>query len=252
MAAAFLTAEWRWLAMLNYRVPRELLRPLVPRGTTLDVWHGEAYVSVVGFLFRNTRLFGLRVPLHGLFEEVNLRFYVRRDVDGEVRRGVTFIRELVPKRAVSIVARLAYNEPYRTVPMRHRLGMIGPARRPLSVEYAWRVGGEWCGMRLFPEGDAYAAEPGSEEEFITNHRWGYTRRRTGGTTEYQVRHPAWRVCRGAHGLVVGDLSTLYGRELAEVLARPPHSAYFAAGSMVAVHRPARLPRHTFARVVTAV
>src|SRR5262245_3080803 len=229
--------------MLNYRVPRDLLMPLVPRGTTLDVWQGATYVSVVGFLFRKTRLFGLRIPFHDLFEEVNLRFYVRRDVGGEIRRGVTFIRELVPKPAVSIVARLAYNEPYRTVPMRHHLGMMGPARRPLSVEYAWRLGNEWCGMRLFPEGEAYAVEPGSEEEFITSHRWGYTRRRTGGTTEYQVQHPAWRVCRGAHGLVIGDLSRLYGSELAKVLSVAPHSAYFTAGSTVAVHRPVRLHLH---------
>lgn len=240
MAAAFLTAEWRWLAMLNYRVPRELLQPLVPRGTMLDLWHGAAYVSVVGFLFRKTRLFGLRIPLHGLFEEVNLRFYVRREVDGEIRRGVTFIRELVPKPAVSIIARLAYNEPYRTVPMRHRMGMIGPAGRPLSVEYAWRVGSEWCGMRLFPEGEPYATEPGSEEEFIANHHWGYTRRRTGGTTEYHVRHPAWRVSRGVHGLIIGDLSRLYGHDFAPVLARAPYSAYFAGGSMVEVHRPVRV------------
>ena len=237
--------------MLNYRVPRELLLPLVPPGTTLDVWHGAAYVSVVGFLFRNTRLFGCRVPFYGLFEEVNLRFYVRREAGGQIRRGVTFIRELVPRSAISIIARLAYNEPYRTVPMRHRMGMIGPAGRPVSVEYAWRVGDEWCGMRLFPEGEPYAPEPGSEEEFITNHHWGYTPRRLGGTSEYRVRHPAWRVCRGAHGLIVGDLAGLYGDDFAEVLARAPHSAYFADGSKVAVHRPVRVRLRNVPRWVTA-
>jgi len=248
---AFLTAEWRWLAMLNYRVPRELLTPLVPRGTTLDLWQGAAYVSVVGFLFRKTRIFGMSVPFHGLFEEVNLRFYVRREAGTEIRRGVTFIRELVPRPAVSIMARLAYNEPYRTVPMRNRMGIIGPSGRPVSVEYAWRISNEWCGMRLFPEGDLYAPEPGSEEEFITNHHWGYTRRRLGGTTEYRVQHPTWRVCRGAHGLIVGDLSELYGNDLAALLAQVPHSAYFAEGSKVAVHRPVRMRLRKVPRWVTA-
>jgi len=240
VAAAILTAEWRWLAMLNYRVPRALLTPLVPRGTRLDLWNGAAYISVVGFLFRKTRIFGVRVPFHGVFEEVNLRFYVRREVDGEVRRGVTFIREIVPKRAVTVVARLAYNEPYRTLPMHHQLGMIGPSGRPFSVEYTWRLRGEWSGMRLFPEGESYFSPPGSEEEFITNHRWGYTRRRTGGTTEYEVRHKPWRVCRATQGEVAGDVSRVYGRDFAEVLAGAPHSAYFASGSVVSLFRPVRL------------
>jgi len=250
--AAILTAEWRWLAMLNYRVPRELLMPLVPRGTHLDVWNGAAYVSVVGFLFRKTRVLGVRVPFYGLFEEVNLRFYVRREVDGEMRRGVTFIREIVPKRAVSVVARLAYNEPYRTLPMQHQLGVIGPSGRPLSVEYTWRLGSEWSGMRLFPEGDSYFSRPGSEEEFITNHRWGYTRRRTGGTTEYEVRHKPWRVCRASQGEVAGDVSRVYGRDFADVLTGAPHSAYFASGSVISVFRPVRLQLKARRVPVTAV
>lgn len=225
--------------------------PLVPRGTHLDLWNGAAYLSVVGFLFRKTRFFGVRVPFHGLFEEVNLRFYVRREVGGEVRRGVTFIREIVPKRAVTVAARIAYNEPYRTLTMRHQLGMIGPSGRPLSVEYAWRTDGEWSGMRLFPEGESYFSPPGSEEEFITNHRWGYTRRRTGGTTEYEVRHKPWRVCRASQGMVGGDLSTVYGSNFADVLAGAPHSAYFASGSVVSVFRPVRLRLKAHRFAVTA-
>src|SRR6476661_5791076 len=110
---AFLSAEWRYLAMLNYRVAPEVVLPYVPAGTSLDLWNGTAYVSVVGFLFANTRVFGIGVPLHRTFEEINLRFYVRRDVGGASRRAVTFIRELVPRRAIAAVARAFYNEPYR-------------------------------------------------------------------------------------------------------------------------------------------
>src|SRR5690242_13649205 len=115
----FLTAEWRDLVMLNYEVPQGLLEPLVPGGVELDHWNGTLYVSVVGFLFRDTRVLGLAIPGHRTFEEVNLRFYVRREVAGEERRGVVFIRELVPRRAIATVARLLYNEPYRAVAMRH-------------------------------------------------------------------------------------------------------------------------------------
>src|SRR4030095_17157030 len=107
--------------MLTYVAPEELLAPLVPAGVELDRWRGTLYVSVVGFLFRDTQVLGASVPGHRTFQEVNLRFYVRRHVDGELRRGVVFIRELVPRRAIALVARLLYNEPYRAPPMRYAL-----------------------------------------------------------------------------------------------------------------------------------
>ncbi|HEX7980960.1 MAG TPA: DUF2071 domain-containing protein, partial [Gemmatimonadaceae bacterium] len=110
--SAFLTAEWRWLVMLNYEVPPEVLAPYVPRGTSLDLWQGHALVSVVGFRFIETRVIGVPIPFHRHFDEVNLRFYVRRELPGgEARRGVVFIRELVPKPMIAWVARALYNEP---------------------------------------------------------------------------------------------------------------------------------------------
>ena len=242
MSLAFLTAKWRSLAILNYRVPPSLLTPLVPRGTELDLWHGAAYVSLVGFLFRKTRVLGVPIPWHQSFEEVNLRFYVRRDVGGTVRHGVTFIRELVPHHAVSMVARLAYNEPYRTVPMRHAIGMVSAAGRPLSVEYAWRAHNSWSTLWIAPEGEGHRAEPGSEEEFITHHYWGYTRTRSGSTNEYEVRHAPWRVWRVGRVALEGDLADVYGDEFGEVLSTLPYSAMFANGSPVTVNRPTKVPR----------
>ena len=130
--------------MLNYRVAPELLRPYIPAGTELDCWNGATYLSIVGFLFRDTRVLGVPVPLHRHFEEVNLRFYVRRTVGSDVRRAVTFIRELVPRRAIATVAKLTYNEPYRALPMRHRLGPLDAATgAPSLVEYARGTGSRW-------------------------------------------------------------------------------------------------------------
>ena len=77
-ARRFLTAEWRYLVMLNYQIEPDLLRPFLPQGTELDSWQGQTFVSIVGFNFLNTRLLGLPIPGHINFEELNLRFYVRR------------------------------------------------------------------------------------------------------------------------------------------------------------------------------
>ena len=239
---AFLTGEWRYLAMLNYRVAPAALAPHVPRGTTLDTLRGETYVSVVGFLFRDTRLLGVPVPLHRHFEEVNLRFYVvRRGDDGTVRRGVTFIRELVPRPAIALVARLAYNEPYSALPMRHRIEHVaGADAAPGVVEYGWRRGASWSRLAVEPTGVAAPVREGSDEEFITEHYWGYTRQRDGGTVEYRVAHPRWRVWPVAHSELDADVAALYGPAFAEALSGRPDSAFLAEGSAIAVSMPRRL------------
>lgn len=242
MERAFLTAEWRYLTILNYRVDPALLAPYVPAGTELDQWQGHTYVSVVGFLFQNTRLLGLPIPFHRHFEELNLRFYVRREVAGEVRRAVTFIKELVPGRAIALVARLAYNEPYRAVPMRHRIAPAIPGGdAPAEVEYRWRVAGRWGRVAVVPIGASSLIEPGTEAEFIAEHYWGYTRQRDGGTVEYEVRHPRWRVWNTERAVLEGDMEALYGPVFASVLESGPSSAFLADGSQVSVYMPHRLP-----------
>ena len=237
---AFLTAEWRNLLMLNFEVEPKLLRPLVPAGTELDRWQGKTYVSLVGFLFADTRLLGVPVPCHRTFEEVNLRFYVRRIVGNEERRGVTFIREIVPKRAIASVARWIYNEPYSAFPMRHRYGALVDDGVPSSVEYGWRLDSGWAHIQGTTVGEGVIAMPDSQESFITEHYWGYTRQRDNATVEYHVVHPPWRVWALSSPNVNGDLTELYGREMSETLMRPPTSAFLADGSPVTVFRPTRL------------
>jgi uncharacterized protein len=222
----FLTAEWRWLAMTNHVVDPALLLPRLPVGLELDLFEGVAMVSLVGFRFLDTRLFGVAVPFHRDFDEVNLRFYVRRRVADGWRRGVVFVRELVPRWALAAVARLAYGEPYTAVPMEHRLEDAG--RR---VEYRWRWSGAWCGL---------AVETGSEMAFITEHFWGYSGGPGRPTLEYEVEHPPWRVRAAERVRTAGDLASVYGRELGSALASPPRSAFLAEGSAITVRRPRRL------------
>jgi uncharacterized protein YqjF (DUF2071 family) len=241
VARVFLTAQWRNLAMLNYQVAPGLLLPLVPAGTELDLWHGAAYISVVGFLFEDTRVLGVAVPFHRTFEEVNLRFYVRRHVDGKSLRGVTFIRELVPRSAIALVARLAYNEPYQALHMHHHIERSTAAGAPsIRVAYEWTGATGRAGIDLTAVGEARPLSSGSLEEFITEHYWGYTRQRDGTTVEYEVRHPGWMVWNARNAWLHGRLADVYPASFAAELDRPPDCAFLADGSAVAVHAPVRI------------
>jgi uncharacterized protein YqjF (DUF2071 family) len=238
-SSPFLTARWEDLVLLNYSCPPDLLLPLVPRGTVLDLWEGEALVSLVGFLFKDTRVLGVSFPFHVNFEEVNLRFYVRRIMpSGELRRAVVFVRELVPRVAIASVARWLYNEPYLAMPMSHRSTLDDQVGG--SASYSWRYRGEDFIMTAEAAGPARPPLPGSEAEFITEHYWGYTRQRNRGTLEYQVEHPTWSVWEATRSSVSGPLSSLYGAAFADILARPQRSAFVAVGSTVTVHRGVRL------------
>jgi uncharacterized protein YqjF (DUF2071 family) len=226
--------------MLNYEVDPAVLAPLVPTGTVLDLWRGRALVSVVGFRFAGTRVLGVAVPWHRSFEEVNLRFYVRRPVaGGEARRGVVFVRELVPRAAIAVLARLAYNEPYRSVPMRSQ-APSEPVEAPGRITYEWRTGSRWRSLAATAVGAPAAPPAGSEGTFITEHYWGYTRQRNGATVEYEVSHPTWRVWCATDPALSADVIDLYGRQFAAPLSRPPVSALIAEGSAVAVYPPRRL------------
>ncbi|NNF57426.1 MAG: DUF2071 domain-containing protein [Rhodothermaceae bacterium] len=239
MPRPFLTARWEHLVFLNYACPRALLDPLVPEGTSLDLWNGEALVSLVGFRFADTKVRGLPIPGHRTFEEVNLRFYVRRTApDGTERPAVVFIRELVPRRAIAFVARTLYNEPYRAVPMAHDVAL--DRERGGFAEYTWRAEGEPFAMRADVEGPAGRLEPGTEAAFITEHYWGYTRQRDGGTLEYQVEHPPWEIWTAHEARFTGPAAALYGPAFGEVLAAAPQSAFVAWGSEVAVYPGQRL------------
>jgi uncharacterized protein YqjF (DUF2071 family) len=230
MNRTFLTAEWRHLAMLNFRIDPAALRPFVPAGTELDDYHGVTYVSVVGFRFLKTRVFGIGFPFHRDFEEVNLRLYVRRRAGAEWRRGVVFIRELVPRRVIAFVARRFYGEPYTALPMRGTIEATGAGVR---AEYAWKRSGHWEKLHVAGTGAPLAIGAGTEEEFITEHYWGYTDR-GGRSGEYQVEHPRWRVWRGTDSGLNADIPGLYGDRFAESLSKPPLSAFIAEGSAVTV------------------
>jgi uncharacterized protein YqjF (DUF2071 family) len=235
----FLSAEWRDLLMLNHEVDPAILQQYVPAGTELDSFAGKTYLSLVGFRFCRTKLLGnIPIPFHAEFEEINLRFYVRRANGGEPRRGVVFITEIVPKRAIAYAARLFYGENYVRRSMAHRVSINDS---DLDVEYSWKSGTHLCKLRAHAEGTPSLPTEGSLEQFITEHYWGYSRQPDGGTVEYHVSHVPWKVWNANQAEFSGDTRNLYGEELSEVLKQAPATAFVADGSPVTVFCGNKLP-----------
>jgi uncharacterized protein YqjF (DUF2071 family) len=238
MTVKFLTADWRYLAMLTFEVDRAVLASRLPRGTELDDRDGRHYLSLVAFLFLDTHVLGLPALFHQNFEEINLRFYVRRKVGSEWRSGIVFIREMVPLFLVAETAKLTYNEPYRTVPMKHTI--VKTSGEMQSVEYQFGGGREQCRFALHVNGPLSEMDRGSEEEFLSERAWGYTHQRDGGTIEYMVDHPRWRIWPGARHQLDGPLEAFYDPPFPTILREIPTSAFIADGSAVAVHMPQRI------------
>ena len=210
-----------------------MLAKYLPPGVELDFHQGETFLSLVAFLFLHTRILGLAVPRHRDFEEVNLRFYVRRKSADTWRRGVCFIREIVPRHAIAAVAQVFYGEPYLALPMKskivHRDGEV-------KVEYGWRRGKKW--ETLAHVGDGQSSQPhsaGSHEEFITEHYWGYTKLRE-ECSEYRVEHPRWKIWPATSAMLKAEVAALYGRSSPQTLSAPPVSKFIAEGSDVQVWR----------------
>ncbi len=233
-APPFLTAAWRRLLMLNYRIAPEALQPYLPAHTELDIWNGTCYISLVGFMFQNTRVRGLKIPFHVNFEEINLRFYVRHpDPVSGWRRGVVFVREIVPKPAIAWVANVMYHERYFARPMWHRWA---ESPEGLEVEYAWREAGGWQALGVQAGAEAQDIKAGSEAEFITEHYWGYARLDAQRTMEYQVEHPRWRVHPVHSWHCQVDFGAVYGPAFAALTTAEPLSIFLAEGSDIIVRK----------------
>ena len=231
MASPFLTATWRHLVLLNWRVNEDLLVPHLPSGVELDRWDGDCWASLVGFQFLHMSVKG--VPAFGYrdFPEINLRFYVKRQVNGETRRGVVFIREVTPHLMVGWVARALYNEPYITMPMRQSVDES-------HARYQLQIDGQWQGLGVRTAG-AWRDQD-EAELFITEHYWGYNTQRNGDTMEYQVEHPTWRARSIGPDCLDLDIEKLYGERWAQALGTNPDSMVFAEGSGVTVQAGVRI------------
>ncbi len=229
---SFLKAEWRKLILVNYEVSPLLLQPLVPQHTQLDLWKGKCYLSLVGFLFKETKVKGIKVPFHINFEEVNLRFYVKHKVQGEIKRGVVFIKEIVPKPLIKFIANAIYNENYESTSMHHA---INEDATNIEVGYQWKSKGKMQSFSVIAKNILQRCEKSSLEEFITEHYWGYNQKKD-ATIAYEVKHPKWDIYPIQSAKINIDFGATYGAKFNFLNQQQPHSIILAEGSEISVEQ----------------
>ncbi len=229
----FLTAKWHDLVMANYEIESSLLENFVPKGVELDFHEGKCFVSLVAFMFLDTRVLGFPVPFHINFEEVNLRFYVKRETAGEIKRGVVFVKEIVPRFAIATIARLFYGEPYEAWRMSH-------TKTENEISYAWWKADFTNQIKVEIGENLGVPSENSHGEFIIEHYWGYTKRNANRTDEYKVEHPKWELFAADDYEIKSDFGKLYGAKFSFLNEAKPHSIFMAKGSEIAVYKGARI------------
>lgn len=231
MKKKFLTATWKNLIMANYVIDPSVLLPYLPGKTTLDVYNGKVFLSLVGFMFADTCIMGVKIPFHVNFEEVNLRFYVRYNYNGNWKRGAVFIKEIVPRPAISIIANTIYHEKYSAVPMKH---ISAEENGSLQLGYLWKTNNRWNSIEAKVEKNSIAIPAGTEEEFIAEHYWGYSKYNDKTTYEYEVSHPRWEIYPLINYHIDCDFTAVYGNEFSFLQNNEPSSVFVAKGSTIAI------------------
>jgi uncharacterized protein len=162
--------SWCDLLFAHWPVPVEKVRAHVPPELELDLYDGEAWISVTPFEVRGTRLRGvLPPPVLSRFPELNVRTYVT--VAG--RPGIWFFSLDAASALAVMAARTTYRLPY----FRARMAIEAPGE-------PWI---EYRSERTDPRGEAVAfrgryratgghryADPGSLEAWLVERYRLYT------------------------------------------------------------------------------
>jgi len=231
MADVFLKANWENLIMANYEVEPAILKPYLPKGVELDFYKSKTYVSLVGFMFKKTSLFGVPIPFFGSFEEINLRFYVRKIEGKKIKKGVVFINETVPYKIVALLANKLYKEHYISIPTKSSINIS----EHKHINYEWKINDKWNSINIKSDINKYKIEPSSIEEFIFERYFGFTKLSPLITQEYRIQHPKWMTNNILNSRIDCDFGSMYGTAFSSLSNQAPSSIIMAEGSQVRVN-----------------
>lgn len=238
----FLKAQWKELTLVNFALEPDFLINILPVGLDPDLLHGKAYASLVAFDFESIRVGGIPWPGYTQFPELNLRVYVRCSEAG--RRGVFFIRELIPGKIPTAIARVAYNEPYSACPLTRSHQALVNGAQVQRTDWIWKGAPNYLEVEVGPE----TMMPATDEDanWFKEQEWGFGHSRLGELLRYHVTHPRWMVRKVHRCDYEVDWLGLYGPIWARQLeGAEPDSLMHCIGSEIAVYPPRSIDRPNY-------
>ena len=104
-----------------------------------------------------------------------------------------------------------------------------------TVGYSWKKKMNWNKLEVIASPDSFELKTGSEEEFITEHYWGYSKINENKTGEYRVEHPRWAMYPVEQYNINCDFSECYGDDFRFLNGAMPASVFLAEGSPISVY-----------------
>ena len=158
------------------------------------------------------------------------------DGDSE-KRAVVFIKEIVPKPLITIIANTLYNENYETMKMSH-----AHSKNKKIYHFGRKSLDQSIAVNL--ENEKLNVKSGSHEEFITEHYWGYAEIDEKSTNEYEVVHPKWTQRKVSSYDIKIDFADIYGQSFHLLNQQKPFSVLYCDGSEVSVENKTKIASKT--------
>ena len=235
-----MTARFSEVVAVNFQIDPKVLAPRIPKGLELDFYKGETYVSLVAMMLRDVRVWGIPIHIATGFEELNMRFYVRRKDGDGYQRGACFIKDYVSSGAAAWILGSLFKADFHKIKMKHdNTGFADDGESVPSVDYRWKVGDHWNRLRIKARSKVQKTGSDTKVGFILNHNNEYSSRK-GKTLEYRATHPTWTVWDAAQANFTCDVKTLFGQEFEKPLSKRPASVFVASGSDFTIYKPTTL------------
>jgi hypothetical protein len=124
-----------------------------------------------------------------------------------------------------------YKEHYAAIPTK---SLIVNGESAKNIKYEWKINNKWNHIAVNAAKENEQILPGSVEEFIFEHYYGYTKINSQLSQEYKVNHPRWQVHKVIDYSIHCDFKSMYGNDFSFLRNQQPDSVIIAQGSPVSV------------------
>ena len=220
----FMTGHWEDLIMVTFEVDKAILEPYLPKDTEIDLFNGKALMSMVAFTFSKVKFFGIKVPFHQQFGQINFRFYAKSKTDDT--KGVVFIKEFAPKPLIASVANLCYNEPYFYKSIRRNKTL---KQGRINMKYSYGN----LKIKASAKEKTGKLNPNTLKHFVVDRYIAYIKSYSGKTVQYKINHRPWELYDATSVTIENDILSLLPKKFKQAKLL---STCFVDGSFITVEK----------------